>query len=145
MRWRRFFTRHRDRTVENNLTRAQSLEVMRQFLLDYAGYGGSHADISFILDDIRLASSGEILNPVVAQYWQEALRQSTPLSVLTKMQAFDAMRNFLEGYWQRERLDEAGNLLSGISTDVWADGSITDKAFLSDWDDAVEKELRESE
>jgi hypothetical protein len=59
---------------------------------------------------------------------------------LDERQAFEAMRYFLEAYWERtgkqpdERLT---SVLSDIDTAVWTDGSPGDPATWDDWLEAV--------
>jgi len=58
---------------------------------------------------------------------------------LDELTAFDAMRAFLEAYWERGlRSDEGlGSLLGNLNRSVWADGSTADPAMWQDWKDAV--------
>ena len=59
-------------------------------------------------------------------------------NTLTHKEAFDAMRIFLERYDERGRgEDSLRNVLSGISTYVWADGGPNDPAQWADWLAAV--------
>jgi hypothetical protein len=59
---------------------------------------------------------------------------------LTELEAFDAMRAFLEAYWRRGLCasDDLANLLSNISRNLWTDGSTADPAQWNDWLDAIE-------
>jgi len=59
--------------------------------------------------------------------------------ILSKKQAYLAMFTFLEAYYERGKSDEIGVMLSSMS--LLADGGSADPAFLSDWDDAVERVL----
>ena len=58
---------------------------------------------------------------------------------LDELAAFDAMRAFLEAYWQRGlRSDDAlASLLGNLNRSVWADHSTADPAMWQDWKDAV--------
>jgi hypothetical protein len=64
------------------------------------------------------------------------------LPELTALQAFDAMRVFVESYWERglKASDDLRLLLSAMNreTAIWADGGPADPAMWSDWMQAVE-------
>ena len=62
-------------------------------------------------------------------------------SDLDELQAFDAMREFLEAWWKRGGKPEGDALwlLSACDRDVWADGGPSDPAMWSDWLEAVAK------
>ena len=53
--------------------------------------------------------------------------------------AFDAMRAFLEAYWERGMRSDEGlaNLLSNLNRSVWSNGGPGDPAMWSDWRKAV--------
>lgn len=50
---------------------------------------------------------------------------------LTEPQAFNAMRKFLEGYYERTASDDIGSLLSDIQ--FFSDNSTADPAAWDDW------------
>ena len=54
---------------------------------------------------------------------------------LTSLQAFNAMRNFLEGYYERTSSDDVGSLLGDLQ--LLEDGGTADPAAWGDWVDAV--------
>lgn len=60
---------------------------------------------------------------------------------LTTLEAFDAMRLFVENYWERggKGSDELRLLLSAMNRDtaMWTDGGPADPAMWSDWLHAV--------
>ncbi|CAN5378835.1 hypothetical protein BH11PSE5_BH11PSE5_21380 [soil metagenome] len=60
-------------------------------------------------------------------------------STLYELAAFDAMRAFLEAYWERGLKSDDGlaSLLSNLNRSVWADHSTADPAMWRDWKDAV--------
>lgn len=60
---------------------------------------------------------------------------------LTAREAFDAMRYFLEAFWERgSRSSEGvGFLLSAMDGSLTADGGPIDRAQWSDWLEAVSK------
>jgi hypothetical protein len=48
------------------------------------------------------------------------------------------MFRFLENYWERTgKPDEIGNLLGGLSREIWADGEPGDPGAWEDWLEAV--------
>lgn len=53
---------------------------------------------------------------------------------LDELQAFDAMRAFLEAYWERggQRSDDIAVLLSNLDRDAWENGMPLD---IAQWDD----------
>ena len=53
--------------------------------------------------------------------------------------AFDAMRAFLEAYWERGLRSDEGlaNLLSQLNRSVWDDGGPADPAMWKDWQQAI--------
>jgi len=66
--------------------------------------------------------------------WGEPMRYS-----LSELEAFDAMRVFLEAYWRRggAASDDIAVLLGNINRDDWADRGPLDPAQWSDWLNAV--------
>jgi hypothetical protein len=66
--------------------------------------------------------------------WMETPR------TLDELAAFDAMRTFLEAYWERggKSSEDIANLLSNLNRSVWANGMPGDPAMWQDWRDAVE-------
>ncbi len=59
---------------------------------------------------------------------------------LTELEAFDAMRAFLEAYWRRGLCssDDLAVLLGSVSRNIWTDGGPGDPAQWNDWLKAVE-------
>jgi hypothetical protein len=57
------------------------------------------------------------------------------VSTLNERQAFDAMRYFLERYWERggRSSDDLAVLLGELSTDVFTDDAPSDPAQWHDW------------
>jgi hypothetical protein len=60
---------------------------------------------------------------------------------LTELQAFEAMKKFLEGYWERTNSDDIGGLLGELQFSP--DGRTFDPAAWHDWIDAVGQVLKE--
>ena len=58
---------------------------------------------------------------------------------LTELEAFDAMRAFLEAYWKRggSSSDDLAVLLGDLNRSIWAGGRPGDPAQWSDWLKAV--------
>lgn len=65
---------------------------------------------------------------------RDAWGQPTQFS-LTELEAFDAMRSFLEAYWRRGACssDDLAILLSDLNRGVWADQRPGDPAQWGDW------------
>jgi len=63
---------------------------------------------------------------------------------LNELEAFDAMRLFVEEYWNvgGQSEDEIRNLLSAMDRGTWGDHSPGDPASWSDWIRAVNTVLR---
>jgi hypothetical protein len=59
---------------------------------------------------------------------------------LTTLQAFNAMRKFLEGYYERTSSDDVGSLLGDMQ--MFHDGETFDPAAWDDWTNAVEDVLQ---
>ena len=62
---------------------------------------------------------------------------------LNELEAFDAMRLFLEAYWERggKQSDDIAVLLTNLDRDVWANGMPMDRAQWHDFRDAVSRVL----
>ena len=58
---------------------------------------------------------------------------------LDELAAFDAMRAFLEAYWERGLRSDDGlaMLLGNLNRSVWADHGTADPAMWQDWKEAV--------
>ena len=62
-----------------------------------------------------------------------------PPRTLDELQAFDAMRHFLEAYWERRGKvsDDIAVLPSDVDRDMWANGMPGDPALWNDFRAAV--------
>ena len=62
-----------------------------------------------------------------------------PPRTLDELAAFDAMRAFLEAYWERgdKTSDDIAVLLGSLNRDVWASDMPLDRAMWEDWREAV--------
>ena len=60
---------------------------------------------------------------------------------LNELEAFDAMRAFLESYWQRgmKASDDIAGLLVDLNRDMMGDGGPPDPAQWNDWLLAIKK------
>ena len=59
--------------------------------------------------------------------------------ILTIDEAYDAMYDFLDKYYDKTHADDLGSLLGSMS--LWADETSADAAMLEDWNESVEKVL----
>jgi hypothetical protein len=59
---------------------------------------------------------------------------------LTELQAFNAMRKFLEGYYDRTHSDDLGVLLGELQ--LFPEGGTFDPAAWYDWIESVEEVLK---
>jgi hypothetical protein len=57
-------------------------------------------------------------------------------------EAYDAMVDYLEGYYNRGKSEEIGALLSSML--LFTDGESADPAVMSDWKESVEKILKQN-
>lgn len=67
------------------------------------------------------------------------------LRPLSQLEAYDAMRHFIEAYWERglKSSDDIANLLSNIDrSGLWGNGSPNDPAMWGDWLEAVAQAKR---
>ena len=62
---------------------------------------------------------------------------------LTKREALNAMRKFLDGYYERTFPDDIASLLGDIT--FLADGSTADPAVWKDWEDSINIILKNPE
>ena len=60
-------------------------------------------------------------------------------NTLTYREAFVAMQNFLEKYYEETNSDDVGSLLGEISFDIWEEESTGDPASWGEWLECVEK------
>jgi hypothetical protein len=60
---------------------------------------------------------------------------------LTELQAFNAMRKFLEGYYERTHSDDLGSLLGDLQ--LFPEGGTFDPAAWHDWIRSVKEVLKE--
>ena len=65
----------------------------------------------------------------------------TPPRKLDELQAFDAMRHFLEAYWARgsKKSEDLAALLDDLSREMWVNGMPSDPAQWEDFRAAVSK------
>ena len=86
-----------------------------------------------------------IADPDLAVHqWAMAEWLDPPLRTLDELAAYDAMRAFLEAYWDRggRTSEDVAVLLSFLSRDVWASEMPSDPAMWQDWREAVDKVSR---
>lgn len=62
---------------------------------------------------------------------------------LTKLQGFNAMRKFLDEYYQRTNSDDVGSLLSDLQ--LFPDGGTFDPAAWEDWLESIDSVLKEDQ
>jgi len=62
---------------------------------------------------------------------------------LTKLQAFNAMVKFLEGYYEKTKSDDIGSLLGDLQ--LFSDGGTFDPAAWDDWIESVTAILKKNE
>jgi len=62
-------------------------------------------------------------------------------NTLTSEIAFKAMYSFLDNYYQLTKSDDVGGLLGSMS--LLSDGSSADPAIKEEWEEAVEKALKQ--
>jgi hypothetical protein len=60
---------------------------------------------------------------------------------LTVDEAYDAMIDYLDKYYNRTHSDDVGSLLTGML--LLADGKSADSAALNDWNESVDKILNQ--
>ena len=67
----------------------------------------------------------------------------TALRELNELEAFDAMRLFLEAYWERggKQSDDLAALLGNLNREMWASGMPGDPAQWNDFRAAVDRIL----
>lgn len=65
--------------------------------------------------------------------------------ILNKLQAYDAMYNFLDEEYRRTSGDEVGILLGGMSRDIWIDQRPADPGAWEQWGEVVQKTLNAKE
>jgi hypothetical protein len=58
---------------------------------------------------------------------------------LNKIQAFEAMRKFLEKYYERTFSDDVGSLWGDLQ--ILDDGNTADPAAMKDWDKCIDEIL----
>ena len=66
-----------------------------------------------------------------------------PLRAIDELTAFDAMRRFLEAYWERggKQSDDIAVLLGSLNRDAWENKMPLDRAQWDEWRDAVDTVL----
>ena len=66
-----------------------------------------------------------------------------PPRTLNELEAFDAMRGFLEAYWERgqKQSDGIAVLLTSMDRDTWVNGMPLDRAQWEDFREAVNSVL----
>ena len=67
----------------------------------------------------------------------------SPPRTLNELEAFDAMRVFIETYWERggKRSDDLAVLLGNLDRETWANGVPLDRAQWDDFREAVNSVL----
>lgn len=59
---------------------------------------------------------------------------------ITKMEAFLAMKDFLNSYYQMTKSDDVGALLGAM--EILEDGETADPAIWEDWEDSFNKTIK---
>jgi hypothetical protein len=67
------------------------------------------------------------------------------LLALSEREAFDAMRNFLQAYWERFNEARLSDVLSDTQPAFLADTVTADPAAWEDWTKAVQKVIKNTE
>jgi len=137
--------------AKRTYTKIQSFNAMVDFLIHYykRTLSGDLNELSNIVcsfpenptdqaswDDWNNAAKKALQKQTIEKSIDETIERK-----LTKLQAFNAMVKFLEGYYKKTSSDFMGGVLGCISFTV--DGSIVDAAFWEDWGIAIKKVLHE--
>lgn len=65
--------------------------------------------------------------------------------LLTKRQAFEAMRHYLQAYWERSNTSSVSHVLSATQPAFLADTVTADPAAWEDWLQAVDEALADAD
>lgn len=128
----------------------EAYDAMVDYLEKYYKRGKSD-DIAMLAGDLLLLEDGESADPAAIIDWKESVekiinRKGIPMmnneKLLSIDEAYDAMVDYLEGYYSRGKSDDIAALLSGML--LFADGGSADPALMSDWHESVEKILKQN-
>lgn len=126
--------------MEKKLTKLQAFNAMVKFLEIY--FEQTHSDdAGSLLGDTQLLPGGGTWDPAAWRDWTRSvdtfLNETSKIhqEKLTMTQAFNAMRNFFEGYCKRTNSDDFRTLLSGM--DFLSDGGTVEPAAWKNWTKCV--------
>lgn len=131
--------------MENKLTICQAFDVMTDFLTNYWKKTGSD-EIANLLSDMNteIWADGSTGDPAIWGEWVASINEIIKIEkdgVLTALQAFQAMRKFLEQYIPFNTPSEAVDTLkSGVKTHK--DGTIANSSFWEQWVKCVDDSLK---
>jgi len=131
--------------MKEKLTKLQALKAMTQFLEIYYEQTKSD-DIGSLLGDIdtELFSDSQTADPAAWKDWTgsvNAVLNGQAEERLTKLQAYNSMRSFLEGYRKRTNSDDIRLLLDGM--EIISDRNTVDPVAWYYWINSVDKALKE--
>ncbi|MDR3550961.1 MAG: hypothetical protein P4L31_06115 [Candidatus Babeliales bacterium] len=131
--------------MKEKLTKLEAFDAMAKFLEGYYERTKSN-DFGSLLSDMLYSSEGCTSDPAAWTNWSNSVNtvlnetskayQNNMHEKLTKLQAFSAMRKFLEIYYeQTTHSDDVGTLLSGMN--FLSDGGTVDPAAWENWTKCV--------
>ena len=143
------------RKIGKALSFDEAYDAMVDYLEKYYNRGKSD-DIAMLAGDLLILEDGESADPAAIIDWKESVgkilnrnpqfNEGSPMmdndKKLSIDEAYDAMIDYLEGYYSRGKSDDIGALLSGML--LFADGGSADPALMSDWQESVEKILKQN-
>ncbi len=139
------------KVAKRTYTKIQSFNAMVDFLVRYyqrtlSGDLNELINIicSFPENPVDQASWNDWNNAAKKALQKQAIEKlidETMERRLTKLQAFNAMVKFLEGYYKETASDFMGGLVDSLY--FLSDGGTADPAFWIEWDDAIKKVLHE--
>ena len=126
------------------ITKLQSFKSMVKFL--EMNYNQTNSDdLGSLLGDLQLFPGGGTWDPAAWNDWihsTDTVLHEKIEQKLTKLQAFNAMGNFLEGYRERTSSDDVKTLLMGM--EFLSDSCTVEPTAWNNWIKCVDSVLQET-
>lgn len=129
--------------MNDYLTKLEAFNAMQKFLDDYYNRTSSD-DVASLCGDLMLFEDGTTADAAAWHDWTRAInhifennknKKELKEHDLTKTEAFNAVRKFLEGYHERTSSDDIASLLGNMQ--ILQNGKTANPITWNNWIDAI--------
>lgn len=127
---------------KRDLTKLQAYHALIRFLEIYYEQIDSD-DLGSLLGEMDFLSDGSTADPAAWEEWTDSINIVKPKEeTLTRIEAFNAMRKFLETYYKQTSSSDVGSILN--DSKILPNGNTVNPVIWNNWTKSVDIVLKET-